>query len=105
MKALEKLNARGIDFDVVNARFVKPLDLELLRNLGSRFLVTIEDNVLFGGFGQMVDAALTETVVRPSVKNFAYRDEFIPQGDVGNLQKEYGVDCEEIERYIAGLFS
>lgn len=105
MKALEKLNARGIDFDVVNARFVKPLDLELLRNLGSRFLVTIEDNVLFGGFGQMVDAALTEPGAQISVKNFAYRDEFIPQGDVGNLQKEYGVDCEEIERYIAGLFS
>ena len=105
MKALEKLNARGIDFDIVNARFVKPLDTELLRNLESRFLVTIEDNVFLGGFGQMVDAALTGAGAQISVKNFAYRDEFIPQGEVGNLQKEYGVDCEEIERYIAGLFS
>lgn len=53
----------------------------------------------------MVDAALTGAGAQISVKNFAYRDEFIPQGEVGNLQKEYGVDCEEIERYIAGLFS
>jgi len=34
------------------------------------------------------------------VKNFAYRDEFIPQGKVSDLQREYGVSCQEIEEYI-----
>ena len=38
-----------------------------------------------------------------TIKNFAYRDEFIPQGGVCALQKEYGVDCEQIEAYILGI--
>ena len=52
----------------------------------------------------MIDAALRdcerETGKKFTVRNFAYRDEFIPQGNVGDLQREYGVSCEEIENYI-----
>lgn len=107
MKVWKKLHAEGMDFDVINARFVKPLDKELLREIGSRHIVTIEDNVSIGGLGQMIDAALAEaereTGRKFSIRNFAYRDEFIPQGTVGDLQREYGVSCEEIEEYIAGV--
>ncbi len=107
LKALKNLAEKGMDFDVVNVRFVKPMDRELLSACASRHFVTIEDNVLIGGMGQAVDAALAE--LKPSesytVKNFAYRDEFIPQGSVGDLQREYGVNCAEIEAYIAGLLA
>lgn len=108
MKIWKNLNEKGLDFDVVNARFVKPLDRELLAGLKSGRVITIEDNVSIGGLGQMIDAALTdserETGKNFIVKNFAYRDEFIPQGNVGDLQREYGVSCEEIESYISESF-
>ncbi len=106
MKILKRLHEKGMDFDVVNVRFVKPLDEEVLQRCAGRRVVTIEDNVLLGGVGQMISAELARRRENEdfSVKNFAYRDEFIPQGNVGDLQREYGVDCSEIEEYIAGLF-
>ncbi|MBS5023341.1 MAG: 1-deoxy-D-xylulose-5-phosphate synthase [Firmicutes bacterium] len=108
MKIWKNLNEKGLDFDVVNARFVKPLDRELLAGMESGTIVTVEDNVSIGGLGQRIDAALRdcerETGKKFTVRNFAYRDEFIPQGNVGDLQREYGVSCEEIENYISESF-
>lgn len=108
MKIWKNLNEKGLDFDVVNARFVKPLDRELLAGMESGTIVTVEDNVSIGGLGQRIDAALRdcerETGKKFIVRNFAYRDEFIPQGNVGDLQREYGVSCEEIENYISESF-
>ena len=101
MKALKSLEKQGKTFDVVNARFVKPLDVELLRNLQSEYVLTIEDNVFLGGLGAMINNALMRLEKNCKMKNFAYRDEFIPQGGVGDLQREYGVDCKEIEAYIS----
>ena len=108
LKVWRQLNEKGLDFDVVNARFVKPLDKELLFSLNGGHIVTIEDNVFIGGFGATVDAALCGEFGNTQnfeVKNFAYRDEFIPQGSVGDLQREYGVGCEEIEKYISDILS
>lgn len=95
----------GMDFDVVNLRFVKPLDEEVLQRCAGRRVVTIEDNVLLGGVGQMISAELARRRENEdfSVKNFAYRDEFIPQGNVGDLQREYGVVVRK-SRYIAVSF-
>ena len=101
MKVLKNLEKQGKTFDVVNARFVKPLDTELLRNLQSEYVLTIEDNVFLGGLGAMINNALMRLEKNCKMKNFAYRDEFIPQGGVGDLQREYGVDCKEIEAYIS----
>ena len=100
MKVLQNLQKLGMDFDVVNARFVKPLDTELLRNLDSEYIVTLEDNVFLGGFGAMLDGVIMQSGKACKVKNFAYRDEFIPQGKIGDLQSEYGVNCKEIEEYL-----
>ena len=108
LKVWRQLNEKGLDFDVVNARFVKPLDKELLFSLNGGHIVTIEDNVFIGGFGATVDAALCGEFGNTQnfeVKNFAYRDEFIPQGNVGDLQREYGVGCEDIEKYISDILS
>ena len=93
----------GIEFDVVNARFVKPLDEALLCNLQSEVVITLEDNVALGGFGAMVRAKLGESGNNAIVQNFAYRDEFIPQGRIADLQSEYGVDCAELEAYLTSI--
>ena len=100
MKVLQNLQKQGKSFDVVNARFVKPLDKELLKKLQSEYVVTLEDNVFLGGMGAMIDGEFTRMGKTCKVKNFAYRDEFIPQGKVSDLQREYGVSCQEIEEYI-----
>ena len=100
MKVLQNLQEKGLDFDVVNARFVKPLDTELLGGLTSEYIVTIEDNVFLGGLGAMIDGAIMQSGKACKVKNFAYRDEFIPQGKICDLQSEYGVNCKDVEAYI-----
>ena len=105
MKALKNLEKQGKSFDVVNARFIKPLDIEFLKNLQSKYIVTIEDNVFLGGLGAMIDGEIIRLGKDCKVKNFAYRDEFIHQGNVVDLQREYGVDCEEIQAYITEILS
>ena len=103
MKVLQNLQKQGKSFNVVNARFVKPLDEELLNNLSEEHVITMEDNVSIGGFGALVNNYLISAGKPCKIKNFAYRDEFIPQGSIATLQKEYGVDCEEIESYLASV--
>lgn len=105
MKALQILQKQGKSCNVVNARFVKPLDEELLNELQSEYIVTIEDNVFNGGFGAAVNHALMKLEKPCKIKNFAYRDAFIPQGSVYDLQSEYGVDCKEVDRYLLEVLS
>lgn len=103
MKVLEGLRQRGKSADIINARTVKPLDEATLRNLKNKYIVTMEDNVLLGGFGSMVNTFIVQSGKQVSVKNYAYRDEFIAHGSVPKLQSEYGVDVEEILRYADGI--
>ena len=100
MQILQNMQKKGLSFDVVNARFIKPLDAELLKNITTSHIVTIEDNVLLGGFGSNVALALQDMKKECTLKIFAYRDEFIPQGKVQDLQNEYGVNERKIEEYL-----
>ncbi len=102
-KVAQSLQKQGKAVDVVNARFVKPLDVALLQGLQSEHVVTMEDNVFLGGFGSAVNGKMIELKKACKIKNFAYRDEFIPQGSVSQLQSEYGVGCVEIEGYLSDV--
>jgi 1-deoxy-D-xylulose-5-phosphate synthase len=97
LEICKRLEKEGIDVDVVNASSVKPLDVELLKNIQTKRLLTVEDNVLNGGFGSLINLQLTALNKQISVRNFAYRDQFIPHGGIADLQKEYGVSPQEIE--------
>ncbi len=101
MKVAQNLEKQGKQADVVNARFVKPLDKELLLGLTTEHLITMEDNVFLGGFGSAVNGELIKSGKSCKIKNFAYRDEFIPQGSVSQLQSDYGVSCVELESYLS----
>lgn len=103
MEILEECNLEHLDFNVVNARFVKPLDESLLETLQGHCIVTLEDNVLKGGFGALVDQWIMQSGISCTVKNFAYDDCFIPHGGVEELQREYGLDQEEVARYIRSV--
>ena len=100
MEIAQNLKAQGKEIDVVNARFVKPLDVGLLKALQTEHVITMEDNVFLGGFGSAVNGELIKLGKSCVIKNFAYRDTFIPQGSIAKLQSEYGVNSQEIESYL-----
>jgi 1-deoxy-D-xylulose-5-phosphate synthase len=93
-----KLKEEGINVSLINARFVKPLDEKLLNSLKEKFIITMEDNMLVGGFGSAIASYFGDSDKR--VKNFAYCDKFIAQGSVSSLIAKYGVNCEDIINYI-----
>lgn len=95
----EKLRESGIEVTVINARFVKPLDAEMLDGLTESVIITVEDNQLIGGFGSAICQYYSEKV-GVKVKNFAYRDGFIPHGEANALMAEFGVDQADIYDYI-----
>ena len=105
--AAEKLAARGIEAKVVNARFAKPLDEPLFKDLvGSiKRLVTVEENVLSGGFGSGVLRLIQESGFSGvQVKNIGIPDKFIEHGTQGLLRKKYGLDAEGIVKQTLELF-
>ncbi|GLI37318.1 1-deoxy-D-xylulose-5-phosphate synthase [Geobacter hydrogenophilus] len=94
-EAAKLLEARGIRTTVVNARFVKPLDRELILSAARRTgcIVTVEENALQGGFGSAVLELLADeglTAVR--VKRIGIPDRFIEQGPQPQLRKDLGLD-------------
>lgn len=92
---LEKSN---ISVTVINARFIKPLDTEMLEALKQKHIITVEDNVLIGGFGSLIDTYFASE--NKIIKNFAYPDQFIPHGNVSQLMDDYDITGEAIARYI-----
>ena len=98
VKAAEMLRERGVNAGVVNARIVKPLDLDALEESASRtkLIVTLEDNVVSGGFGQSVAAQLQET----DVLNLGWPDEFIEHGSSAELYEKFGLDAVSITERI-----
>ncbi len=93
LDAADRLENDGLKTCVVNARFVKPLDKELLLSLADKFkyLVTIEDGVLDAGFG----GAVLEAVNRP-VLRLGFPCEFIEHGRRNQLLEKYGLDASGI---------
>jgi 1-deoxy-D-xylulose-5-phosphate synthase len=84
---------------VVNARFVKPLDKDLFRDLLSRVprLITVEDHVIGGGFGSaVVEFLADEGITGVSVKRLGVPDRFIPHGTQDQLRKMCGFDKDAI---------
>lgn len=98
VKAAAMLRVRGINAGVVNARIIKPLDLEALEESASRtkLIVTLEDNVISGGFGQSVAAELQDT----AVLNLGWPDEFIEHGSSTELYEKFGLDADSITERI-----
>lgn len=100
MEVRELLKADGKKVSVVNMRFVKPLDEELLREIeeGHRLVVTLEEGVLSGGFGEGVCAWYEGSSL--SVHRVALPDQFIEHGSVQELKEKYGLDSGRIYRQI-----
>ena len=97
---LEKDEVYG---EVINARFLKPLDTEKIsKSIGkTKFVVTIEDGTEIGGLGSSIkELIVNKGLENVKIKCFAYPDEFIKHGSVTELEKLYGMDCENICKYV-----
>jgi 1-deoxy-D-xylulose-5-phosphate synthase len=97
-KAAGMLAADGLDLTVVDARFAKPLDRGRLAETASRHdrLVTVEENVLSGGFGSAVSQALEEMGSRVRLRRLGLPDRFIEQGPRDLLLDENGLSADKL---------
>ncbi|MBJ6726310.1 1-deoxy-D-xylulose-5-phosphate synthase [Geomesophilobacter sediminis] len=98
LRAAETLAAEGIEVAVCNARFIKPLDRELVIKLAAKGrLITVEENVLQGGFGTGVLEVLEEEeLTETAVTRLGYPDAFVEQGEQHELLARYGLNAEGI---------
>ena len=103
LNAADILSQKGIDVTVVNARFIKPLDKNLIIKLARRTkkIVTVEENVLQGGFGSAVMEMLEEEgIANIQFKRIGIPDKFIEHGSPDVLRKNYGLNEECIAETI-----
>ena len=102
METAELLRKQGIRPAVVNARFVKPFDRDAVRRLAKeyRLVVTMEENVCTGGFGEQVQSYLASEGIHTPVLRAAIPDMFVEQGGVGELYRMLGIDAAGIAEKI-----
>ena len=104
MQAAETLEKDNIDATVINARFVKPLDSELILALAqtNRLIVTVEEAYLAGGFGSAVLELLEENGLQDKIKvvRMGVPDRIITHGDAKLLLAKYGLDADGIYQKV-----
>src|SRR5690554_6078630 len=102
LKAAEKLEAMGIHCEVVNMRFVKPLDNDLLDDIAARHkkIVTLEENTLVGGFGSGVIEYFNEKNYKNDVLRIGLPDHFVEHGTQAELHHILEIDPDGIVKKV-----
>ena len=98
ISVMEKLKEKNIQAEVINCRFIKPMDLEYLSNNLSRFskVVTIEEGVLDGGFGEGVVSWSNTNNLKNNILNLGLPNDFVDHGPTKKLLKEVGLDSNSL---------
>ena len=100
---VEKMAKKGVNLSLVNARFAKPIDTEMLDKLsekGYRKILTLEEGVRSGGFGEAVLSYMETHHKEVAVENIPLPDAYVEHGDVSTLRKMLKIDSDSI---IEGL--
>ena len=95
------LRGEGLDVGVVNARFVKPIDRDIIHRAiaDTGFLVTLEESMLMGGFGSAVlEVASEDGLPSENIRRMGIPDQFVEHGDRGELLADLGLDAAGIAR-------
>ncbi len=105
VEAAEIAASSGFEVTVVNARFVKPLDRELILSIAAdkRPIVTLEENALNGGFGEAVTELLEDEGLSNRIVRVGLPDRFIPHGKREELLAECGLDAEHVAGHLFGI--
>lgn len=103
LQAAEKLAEKGIHCGVINMRFIKPLDVKIIGEAlkHSPNLVTVEDNMLAGGFGSAVAEYLSDKHANYNLLRLGIADEFVEHAKAAQLYDRTGVSAEQIEKHIS----
>ncbi len=105
-KAAAELTAKGLSVGLVNARWVKPLDPRILEwAAGAARVVTLEDNVLAGGFGAAVMESFAEAGLVKSIHCFGIPDHFLPFGAPSDIARSIGLDVDSVVDRVMTLLA
>lgn len=106
MEVEKILSNKGIDAEIVNVRFLKPLDTKTILNSvrKTQKVITIEDGIINGGLATAIKNLIIEET-RISSKYFGYPDEFITHGKTEEIEKLYGMDEVSISEAILDFIS
>ena len=102
----EALKEKGLHCTLINARFVKEFDKEMIQSLSAdhRLLVTLEENVTTGGFGQRVVDYVTSNQIDLTVEKIALPDMYVEHGNVNILYGDAKIDADSVvERVLAAV--
>lgn len=93
---------KGLDAGIVNARFMEPIDDQKLLASAERtsLIVTLEDNIISGGFGEKAAAVLSRHGAECRILSLGWPDTFIEHGTVNELYDKYGLSAEKIAERI-----
>jgi 1-deoxy-D-xylulose-5-phosphate synthase len=108
LQAAEILAQQGIEATVVNARFVKPVDTEMVVDLATRIkrIVTVEENTLSGGFGNYVTDAIRQADLGDVIiRNVGLPDVFVEHGGQAFIRSKYGLDAQGIVKTVLSLIA
>ena len=103
IEVVKMLEKEKIDAEVINARFLKPLDIEAIKKSieKTKNVITIEDGTIINGLGTATkELIINENMENIKIKSYAYPDEFIKHGSVEELEKIYSQDAKSIYEYI-----
>ncbi|QEY22855.1 1-deoxy-D-xylulose-5-phosphate synthase [Psychrobacillus sp. AK 1817] len=102
LQAADELSKLNISVEVVNARFIKPLDEEMLKDIQKRNIpiITVEESALQGGFGSAVLEFYNEQNLQANVKRIGIPDIFIEHGEVNQLLQEINITTESIVELV-----
>lgn len=98
MKVHKKLADENISAELINMRFIKPLDINLLNDIANRFdkIVTLEENTIIGGFGSAVSEFIVDNSFKNKILRIGLPDDFVDHGTQAELHKILGIDPEGI---------
>jgi 1-deoxy-D-xylulose-5-phosphate synthase len=101
----EMLKEKGWQCSIVNARFVKPIDTDIIDEAveNHKLLVTMEENVASGGFGEKVRDYLDSKYYNTRLLKITIPDEYVEHGNVDILRQEVGIDAVSIVNKILEL--
>jgi len=107
LKAAEDLEKENISIAVINARFIKPLDEDLILDFAKKTgkIITVEENTLIGGFGSAVCELLADRNIPVKIKRIGLPDKFIEHGDLKTLKRKYGLTSESLKKIALELLN
>ena len=105
-KVAKMLGEQGVEATVINARFAVPFDKEKVKELAQnhKLLVTMEENVTSGGFGEHVASYVNENDIDIKVQVVAIPDAYVEHGNVDRLKEDIGIDANSVYERIMNLY-